>query len=150
MSHITTCKQVEHEHVFNHFAGRQEEGRFDRTNPDILTFINHVWNRNLGSVAALSHCGIGESVTNGFVQFITDDPIMQHDLSVFLTQVRDALPREDQPSIEIRSKTLPHEFKGDKVTHFMTVMMRSPRFKSRNEGNRWWERLATHVTKPAN
>lgn len=136
-------KHLEHEHVYGHFADRQENGHFDRYNPDMQSFINRVWNQNLGVVAAMSHSGIGGDVSNGFVQFVANDPSMFLGLIAWLTDVRDVLPRVDQPSIEVRSKTVPHGFPKDVVdaTHHLTVMFRSPRFKSKSDANRWWTNL---------
>lgn len=133
-------KHPAHENVYGHFAGRQENGHFDRYNPDMQSFINRVWNRNLGVVAAMSHSGIGGDVTNGFVQFVANDPQMFLNLVAWLSDVRDALPRADQPSIEVRSKTIPNGIYGgpEESTHHLTVMMRSPRFKNKADANRWW------------
>jgi len=130
---------VEHEKVYNHFVDRQENGQFDRYNTDMQSFINRVWNKNMGVVAAMSHSGIGADVSNGFVQFVTDNPSMMVRLIAWLSDVRDRLPRKDQPTVEIRSKTTPT---GITVgTHYLTVMFRTPRFKSKEDGNQWWSKL---------
>lgn len=138
-----TPRDPAHEAIYYHFVERQDNGQFDRYNPDMQSFVNRVWNKNLGTVAAMSHSGIGGDVTNGFVQFVTNDPIMFMKLIEFLTEVRDVLPRSDQPSIEIRSKTTPNgiELGDSDATHYLTVMMRSPRFKNKNDANRWWAQL---------
>lgn len=133
-------KHIQHENVYDHFAERQGDGHFDRYNPDMQSFVNRVWNKQLGVVAAMSHSGIGGDVTNGFVQFVANNPVMFLNLIAWLSDVRDALPRAAQPSIEIRSKTIPKGvYAGpDGHTHYLTVMLRSPRFKNKADANRWW------------
>lgn len=137
--------RVEHEAIYGYFVDRQENGQFDRYNPDMQSFINRVWNKNLGVVAAMSHSGIGSDLTNGFVQFVTDNPSMMVRLQAWLSDVRDAMPRKDQPTIEIRSKTVPKNVlptdTTNPFTHYLTVMLRSPRFHSKDQANTWWSNL---------
>ncbi|ABY63251.1 hypothetical protein ST201phi2-1p428 [Pseudomonas phage 201phi2-1] len=130
---------ADHEKVYNHFVDRQENGQFDRYNADMQSFINRVWNKNLGVVAAMSHSGIGADVSNGFVQFVADNPSMMVRLIGWLTEVRDALPKLQQPTVEIRSKTTPNHI--DDATHYLTVMFRTPRFKTKDDANTWWSKL---------
>lgn len=144
------CKNIQHEPVFEYFTKKQDEGRWDRYNADMLTFINYIWNRNMGSVVAMSHCGIGEDVTNGFVQFICDHPVMLNELISELSTVRDITSRASQPTIEIRSKSLPRDLEVKDKHSYVTVMFRTPRFRSRNEASKWWSELAEKVTNPMN
>jgi hypothetical protein len=140
------CKNLSHEALYDHFATKQDGGRWDKYNTDMLTFVNYIWNRNLGSVVAMSHSGIGEDVSNGFIQFICDNPFMMNDLLSELSTVRDITSRASQPTIEIRSKSLPREIEiSGKISH-ITVMFRSPRFRNRAEASVWWKALAAKVT----
>ncbi len=135
--------QVEHENIYGYFVDRQENGHFDRYSPDMQSFINRVWNNNLGTVAAMSHSGIGGDVTNGFVQFVTDNPTMMVKLISWLNDIREALPRKSQPVIEIRGKSIPNGVDpgNNGGTHYLTVMFRSPRFRSKDHANQWWSDL---------
>lgn len=140
------CKHVAHEALYDHFAKKQDDGRWDKYNKDMLTFVNYLWNRNLGSVVAMSHSGIGEDVSNGFIQFICDHPVMMNDLISELSTVRDITSRASQPTIEIRSKSLPRDVEIPGMQSHITVMFRSPRFRSRTEASIWWATLADKVS----
>ena len=140
------CKNVTHEAIYDHFAKKQDEGRWDKYNADMLTFVNYLWNRQMGSVVAMSHSGIGEDVSNGFIQFICDHPAMLNDLISELSTVRDITPRLVQPTIEIRSKSLPREIDIPGKHSHIVVMFRTPRFRTRSEASGWWATLASKVT----
>lgn len=149
MQKTVNVSNPEQEPIYGYFTDRQDGGHFDRYPPDLQTFANHIWNKNLGVAVAMSHSGIGEDVTNGFIQFICNDPMMQVRLLSYLTDVRDSFKRNDQPSIEIRSKSVPNVKNPvwyDGVTHYITVMFRTPRFRSKSHANQWWSMLAIHVT----
>lgn len=138
-----TPKHIAHENIYEHFAERQGNGHFDRYNADMQSFINRVWNKNLGVVAAMSHSGIGADLANGFVQFVANSPTMFLDLIEWLNEVKESLPRKDQPVIEIRGKSIPKaaEKGADESTHHLTVMFRTPRFFSKDQANGWWSNL---------
>lgn len=141
---VLTPINIEHEAIYGHFVDRQDSGHFDRYNPDMQSFINRAWNKNLGVVAAMSHSGIGADVSNGFVQFVADNPSMMVRLISWLSEVRDKMSKSNQPTIEIRSKSIPKGvYAGSNdATHYLTVMFRTPRFKTKSEANRWWGSLA--------
>ena len=140
------CKNIAHEALYDHFEKKQDEGRWDKYNADMLTFVNYLWNRQMGSVVAMSHSGIGEDVSNGFIQFICDHPVMLNNLISELSTVRDITPRTVQPTIEIRSKSLPRDVDIPGIHSHITVMFRTPRFRTRTEASGWWSTLAGKVT----
>lgn len=148
MQQTVYVNDVAQEPIYEYYVERQDSGQFDRYNADMQTFINYLWNRNLGVTVAMSHSGIGADVTNGFIQLICDNPIMQLRLQAVLTELRDQLPRDDQPTIEIRSKSVPRVDKpewSEDITHYITVMLRTPRFRTKTQANEWWSKLAECV-----
>lgn len=145
MTKIVNASMPAQDNLYLYFVDRQDNGQFDRYNLDMQTFINHIWNKNLGVTVAMSHSGIGSDTTNGFIQFICDNPMMQLRLLARLTELRDAMPRAEQPVIEIRSKSTPSvknpEWPED-ITHYITVMLRTPRFRNKSEASAWWAKFA--------
>lgn len=144
MTRTIDSSNIKHEVIYDHFAERQDKGQFDKYNKDMLTFINRIWNANMGVVTAMSHSGIGADVTNGFIQFVCDDPMQFHKLVCSLTQLRDCIPRNEQPTVEIRSKSIPREMTVDGFDNYVTAMFRTPKFKNLAHANRWWTALANH------
>lgn len=151
MKRTANASMPEQEPIYFYYLERQDKGQFDRYNPDMQTFANHIWNKRLGVAVAMSHSGIGADITNGFMQFICNDPMMQTRLIVKLTEIRDSFPRDSQPVIEIRSKSVPTvkdpEWYDD-IGAFITIMFRTPRFNSKAQANDWWASLARLVRPP--
>lgn len=148
MNVITNVVQPAQEPLYLYFVERQENGQFDRYNDDMQTFINRIWNRDLGVTVAMSQSGIGASVTNGFVQFLCDGPVMQTRLINYLTEVRESFTRDDQPVIEVRTKSVPRNVNGDwskDITHYITIMFRTPRFRNLNVAKEWWGKLTNNL-----
>lgn len=145
LSPILTSKHLAHEPVFAYFMDKFESGRFGTNNPHMKTLMDYVVNRQLGVPVASSYSGIGEDLTNGFIQFIVDNPVQFHDLNIFLVELMDSFEQRERPCINIRSKTLPREFVTDDDKQYITVMFRSPKFRNRQHAKEWWETLGKHV-----
>lgn len=145
LSPILTSKDLAHEPVFRHYIGKLESGRFDSNNPNMKTLIDHVIRYDLGCPVASSYTGIGADLTNGFIQFIVDNPVQFHNLNVFLVELMDRFEQRERPCINIRSKSLPAQFVTDTDKQYITVMFRSPKFRDRTHAKVWWETLAKHV-----
>lgn len=145
LSPILTSKHIDHEPVYSHFYQKVATGRFDNVHKDMQSLILHVVDKRLGCPVATSFSGIGAEITNGFVQFIVDNPVQFHDLNIFLVEIMDMFDQKERPCINIRSKTLPKEFTNADDKQFITVMFRSPKFRNRVHVNEWWATLAKNV-----
>lgn len=145
LSPILTSKHMAHEPVYRHFTDKLDNGRFDRLHPDMQVLVDHVTSARLGCPVASSFSGIGADITNGFVQFIVDNPVQFHDLNIFLVEIMDRFEQRQRPCINIRSKSLPKELTTDTDKQFITVMFRSPKFHDRKHANAWWTKLSDIV-----
>lgn len=145
MGTILEPKHLAFEAVYEHYHAKVENGRFAANKAYVQILLNHVLDRNLGCPVASSYTGIGGDITNGFVQFIVDNPYMFTELNCWLVNVMDRFTQCDRPSINIRSKTLPKEFITDNDKQYITVMLRTPKFRDMKHANSWWEKLALIV-----
>lgn len=144
-SPIVSPKHLSHEPIFNHFVGKYEDDRFKNTSQDVKDLMEYVVNKDLGCPVAASYSGIGSDVSNGFVQFICDNPFQFLELNTYLVEIMDMFPQKDRPCINIRSKSLPPELETDYDKQFITVMFRTPKFRNRDHARQWWGSLSHNV-----
>lgn len=131
--------------VYTHYLDKIDNGRFTNNPENMRIFMDCVMNRNLGCPVASSFTGIGADITNGFVQFIVDNPYKFTDLNCWLVEVMDHFASGDRPTINVRSKTLPKEFISEQYSQFIVVAFRTPPLRDRKHAEQWWAKLARIV-----
>jgi hypothetical protein len=134
-----------HEPVYRHFLDKLDTGRFSSLHKDVQTLVDFVLDERLGCPVASSYSGIGADITNGFVQFIVDNPVQFHDLTIALVEIMDRFEQRERPCINVRSKSLPREFVTPRDQQFITIMFRTPKLRDRKHAEAWWAKLAGHV-----
>lgn len=138
-----TPRDIEHENIYQHYATREDDGRFSKSDPHMRAFTKKIWDMDLGTTVAMSHSGHGLEVRKGYLQVIADNPMMFLKLVTWLSDIRDRLPAKDKPVVEVRSKAIPkvvYAGVGDNTQH-LVVMFHTPSFKDRVSANRWWSNL---------
>lgn len=145
MSGTMHPKHFVFDEVYEHYLDKVDNGRFTKNPEDMRIFMDHVMNSILGCPVASSFTGIGADITNGFVQFVVDNPYKFTELNCMLVDIMDRFASGDRPTINIRSKTLPKEFISEQYKQFIVVAFRSPPFKDRKHAEHWWAKLAKIV-----
>lgn len=145
MSNIMEPKHLAFNEVYKHYLDKIDNGRFSGNSIEIKTLIDFVLNRQLGCPIASSYTGIGADITNGFVQFVVNSPVRFSELSCLLIDIQNHFSDGSRPTVTIRTKSLPTQFKTVNYNQHMVIMFRTPKLRNRDHACLWWGKLAQIV-----
>lgn len=134
-------KHIAFTDVYKHYLDKVDNGRFSGNPPEIRTLIDYVMNHSLGCPIASSYTGIGSQITNGFVQFVVNNPVRFSELSCWLVDVLNHFNDGERPVVTIRTKNIPKEYATPQYNQHIVVMFRTPKFRDRRHANQWWTKL---------